>query len=226
MRHDLDRAVWAALTSTQAWIAEGGDRARRYPVGVVPFAAARDDEPESLEALGRLVGPDEVAVLLQPDPIRLPASLEPVFEAAGVQMVATRPVEAVDDRRIVPLGPPDAADMAALAELTKPGPFTLRAQEIGRFWGVREAGRLIAMAGERMALQGYVEVSGVCSHPEHRGRGLARLLSAHVARRITAEGNRPLLHAFASNVAAIRLYESLGFELRTAVRMMAVRRRT
>ncbi|MFO1036519.1 MAG: GNAT family N-acetyltransferase [Geminicoccaceae bacterium] len=226
MRHDLDRAVWSALTSTHAGIAEGGERARRYPVGVVPFAAARDDEPESLEALGDLVGAEEVAVLLQPDPIRLPAGLETVFEGEGVQMVAARPVEAVEDARIVPLGPADAVDMAALAELTKPGPFTLRALEIGRFWGVREEGQLVAMAGERLALRGYVEVSGVCSHPDHRGRGLARLLSAYVAGQIERRGDRPLLHAFAGNIAAIRLYESLGFELRTGVRMMAVRRRT
>jgi predicted GNAT family acetyltransferase len=75
------------------------------------------------------------------------------------------------------------------------------------------------MAGERMKLPGYTEVSGVCTHPDHRGRGYAAALIRIVAARILARGETPFLHAYASNTAAIGLYETLGFRLRTLVTM-------
>lgn len=107
--------------------------------------------------------------------------------------------------------------MLALATLTKPGPFLPRTHCLGEFWGVREDGRLLAMAGERMKLDGFTEVSGVCSHPDARAQGYAGLLSRHVAARVFARGETPFLHAYASNQGAIRLYERLGFVVRLQV---------
>jgi predicted GNAT family acetyltransferase len=107
--------------------------------------------------------------------------------------------------------------MLALATATQPGPFFARTHELGTFWGVRVDGRLVAMAGERMKLPGYTEVSGVCTDPAHRGKGYAALLSRTAATQIKARGETPMLHAYASNTPAIRLYEQLGFELRTHV---------
>jgi predicted GNAT family acetyltransferase len=107
--------------------------------------------------------------------------------------------------------------MLALATLTKPGPFLPRTHELGQFWGVKENGRLIAMAGERMKLPGFTEVSGVCTHPDFRGRGLAGVLSRVVATHIMNRGETPFLHAYAANRPAISLYESLGFRLRCNV---------
>jgi predicted GNAT family acetyltransferase len=107
--------------------------------------------------------------------------------------------------------------MTALADVTRPGPFTDRAQEIGRFWGIRDGGALIAMAGERMAADGYREVSGVCTAEAARGQGLARILSCHVAALIQSEGDVPFLHAYASNAAARALYERIGFVVRAEV---------
>ena len=95
-----------------------------------------------------------------------------------------------------------------------------------RFIGLRIDGRLAAMAGKRMRFPGFVEVSGVCTHPDYRGRGLARLLSAEVAADIQRRGERPFLHAWTTNTAAITLYESLGFEIRTAVNVSVLQRET
>lgn len=222
--HELDRPAWASLTSRHQAFADGDAKARRYRPSIVPFAASADDSPESLEALGTLLEPGDTAVLLQAGEIRLPASLRAIRRAEGVQMLAGGGHEPFEDERIVKLGPADAADMLALAALTEPGPFTLRALDIGRFWGVRDNGRLVAMAGERMAQPGHVELSGVCTHPEARGRGLGRLLSRYVAGRIAHGGDRPYLHAFASNTAAIRLYASIGFTLRTTMQVAVIQR--
>ena len=138
-------------------------------------------------------------------------------------MVLRRPPLKLSDERIERLTDADAADMLALATLTKPGPFTLRAQALGEFFGVKEDGRLIAMAGERMKPEGFTEVSGVCVHPDFQGRGLGRLLSVFMTHRVLARGETPCLHAFAANDKAIGLYESIGFELRTMMNVALIR---
>jgi predicted GNAT family acetyltransferase len=143
--------------------------------------------------------------------------------ASGVQMILKRPPAKMSDPRIEKLTKDDAAEMLQLATLTKPGPFTLRAQALGRFFGVKIDGRLAAMAGERMKQEGFSEVSGVCTHPDFQGRGLARLLSVFVTHRALERGETPYLHAYATNEAAIGMYESIGFELRTMMNVAMVR---
>ena len=103
--------------------------------------------------------------------------------------------------------------MLALATLTKPGPFAPRTHELGEFFGIKSTGRPRRDGRRADEAPGFTEVSGVCTHPDARGRGFARVLSAHVARRIVARGETPYLHAVATNTAAIGLYESLGFRL-------------
>ncbi len=224
MTHVLDRPVWNALSTRQTAFASGGDRARRFAADVGPLAGARDDSPESLAALAELVPAGGTLLLLQADPIALPSSLVTVTTAAGVQLVLDRLADVAPDPRIVPLTAADAPEMLALATLTKPGPFAARTHALGDFVGIREGGVLIAMAGERMKHAGYTEVSGVCTHPDARGRGYARLLSAHVARRIAERGELPYLHAYATNTPAIALYESLGFRLRCAMHVAQIAR--
>jgi predicted GNAT family acetyltransferase len=54
----------------------------------------------------------------------------------------------------------------------------------------------------------------VCTDPAHRGQGVAGRPVRAVAAGIVELGDKPLLHAPASNTNAVRLYTSLGFELR------------
>jgi predicted GNAT family acetyltransferase len=118
----------------------------------------------------------------------------------------------------------DAPEMLALATLTEPGPFLERTHTMGTFLGIRIEGRLAAMAGERMRFPGYTEVSGVCTHPDFRGRGLARYLSAAVVARVEARGDRAFLHAWKTNHVAIALYEGLGFKVRAEVNVAVLKR--
>ncbi|WP_414832217.1 GNAT family N-acetyltransferase [Afifella sp. YEN Y35] len=212
---NLRRPIWTALGTRHAHLAEGSAGARRYPTDTSPFVATQDNGKESLAALERLCRPGERMVFLQRDPVALPEGVTVAMEADGVQMVGEGSFPRIEDPRIVPLGPDDAEAMLALAELTKPGPFSLKAQSLGSFWGVKENGRLIAMAGERLKLPGMTELSGLCTRPEAQGRGLGRSLLAFVAGEIVARGERVFLHAYASNENAIRLYEACGFRLRT-----------
>lgn len=224
MKHLLDRPVWSALTTLHQALAEGGERARRYRPSIVPFAATGADDADSLQALARLLAPGETAVLVQADEIVLPPEISAASTASLVQMIAEPPMADLADGRIRQLTKDDAAEMVALASLTRPGPFTLEALSLGNFWGITIDGRLAAMAGERMKQPGYSELSGVCTHPDFRGGGLARLLSVFVAGRIAARGEVAYLHAYDSNAAAIGLYESIGFRLRNRMNMAVVQR--
>jgi ribosomal protein S18 acetylase RimI-like enzyme len=222
--HVLDRPVWSALATQHAALAEGGPMARRYDPTTVPFAAARDASPEALAALAALPRPGEDMALMEANPLTLPAGFVAVIAAPGVQMVLARTPERVGDPRIERLAEADAGEMLALATLTKPGPFTLRAQALGAFFGIRIGGRIAAMAGERMKMDGYTEVSGVCTHPDFRGQGLARLLSVFMTHHVLARGEAPFLHAWASNATAIRLYEQIGYTLRREMNVAMIRR--
>ncbi len=224
MKRVLDRPIWSALKSRHAALAEGGAPAKRYPAAVSAFAATGDESPQSLEALAALALPGETLILVQADPIAIPAGFAATTQATLVQMVAEEPAGTVADDRIVRLGREDAQDMLDLATLTKPGPFTLRAQDFGPFWGIRSGGRLIAMAGQRLGQVGFRELSGVCTHPDVRGQGLGRLMSLYVMERIREAGEMPYLHAYATNATAIRLYESIGFRLRATMNMAVIRK--
>ena len=87
--------------------------------------------------------------------------------------------------------------MVELATLTEPGPFRDRTHELGTFYGIFEGDRLLSMAGQRMRVPGFVEVSAVCTHPDARGRGYARIFMSSVMKLILRYGDTPFLHSFA-----------------------------
>jgi predicted GNAT family acetyltransferase len=222
MMHLLDRPIWSALGTRHASLAEGGTLARRYPASIAPFAATESEDKESLQALSELASTGETLLLLMADPIVAPSDFVTTTAASAVQMIGDRRLHHVTDERIERLTRADAADMLELATLTKPGPFSLRALELGDFWGVKINGRLVAMAGERMKQPGYTELSGVCTHPDIRGKGLGRMLSLYVADKIFARGDQPYLHAYETNKAAITLYESIGFRFRRSMNVAVI----
>lgn len=215
--HPLDCPAWSALTTHQATYALGGRGAWRFREDIGPFAGAKDASPQSVAALAALArAEDDMSLLevLPPDP---PPGIERKLNAAGVQMVARAFTSDGASFSIEPLSERDSADMIALATLTRPGPFRAATHTLGRFVGIRDNGRLVAMAGERMQMPDFVEISAVCTHPDYRGRGYGAALMRAVGDRILSEGNTPFLHAYASNTGAIALYRKLGFELRAEV---------
>ena len=146
-----------------------------------------------------------------------PAGLRIASSAECVQMVAGSIIAGGREYAFSDLGDDDAAEMFALASLTKPGPYAALTHRLGRFVGIREGGMLVAMAGERLKPGPFTELSGVCCHPDHRGRGYAGFLMRIVATRMMARGEVPFLHCYARNTVAIALYRSLGFEMHQSI---------
>lgn len=222
----LDRPVWNCLNGPQAALALGGDLARRIDPGYGPFAAACDASDEALAFLSALVGPGDVIWLVEAEEWPVPPGLSLIRTAPIAQMIAQNPQELQPgDEACVPLAEGDAADMTALALATEPGPWGEKTRLYGQFYGLRDAGKLAAMAGERMRpALGFAEVSGVCTWPDYRGQGLAGKLIRQVMAGFAARGDIPFLHSYAGNAGAIRLYQSLGFEIRREMVAMVLAR--
>ncbi|MGA7525094.1 MAG: GNAT family N-acetyltransferase [Acidobacteriaceae bacterium] len=224
----LDNPIWSALTTDHAALALGDDRARRYPADIGPLSGMPAQSPESYASLARLAGPGGAVGLFLQEPLRSPEGWTLLRSGVIDQMIAPQPLPlasaalpGVDLRRLTAA---DAPAMVELAHLTEPGPFQLRTLELGTFYGILQSGRLLAMAGKRLHVPGAIEVSGVCTHPDARGRGYARHLMSRVMEEIVQAGRMPFLHSLASNHAAIRVYESLGFVRRLSFELAAIRR--
>jgi ribosomal protein S18 acetylase RimI-like enzyme len=212
--HPLDRPIWSALTTRQAALAEGGELARRYPPALTPFADMTDMSPRSFAALGAIMSGSEIAVLFTREAVGEPDEFKTLLAETGEQLTGTPAATAISGVEIATLGAADIPDMLALTELTKPGPFSARTHELGTFLGIRIDGKLVAMAGERMKPGNYTEMTAICVHPDHRGRGYAQMLLGAVARQIVARGEIPFLHVFTHNTSAIALYRRQGMEIR------------
>lgn len=219
MEHPLDRPVWNSLHDRLGHLAIGGGPAVGFDRACEHFIAGADRSPATLAALTALVPPGEDASYVERDLWPLPTGARLVQQAVIMQMVAEDGIDRSEAGfPFDELGDPEGPDMLELATLCRPGPFFARTHALGGFIGVRdEAGRLIAMAGERFKIGRFTEVSAVCTHPDARGRGLARGLMRVVAGRIVARGETPFLHCYRENGGAVALYESLGFRERADI---------
>jgi GNAT superfamily N-acetyltransferase len=223
--HPLDNPIWHALHTEHSTLAIGTGLARRYPAAVGPLSGMADQSQASYEALRTLAGPGGTLVLFLVDPPALPSGWTMVRDGTLSQMVCTNFNAPTDDPRpaITRLSSADVPAMLELTHLTEPGPFRERTIELGAFFGIFDATRLLAMAGQRLHLPQYVEVSAVCTHPQARGRGYAYALMAEAIREIQERGKIAFLHVFADNHAAIRVYERLGFTRRRDLHLAVIR---
>lgn len=230
LMHPLDNPIWNALNTRQQHFAEGDATARKFPAEVTTLAGLAEPTPESFAALSRVMTPGEVVGLFLLRPASLPAGpstlhLSTIRELPLVQMWQESMLDSSineEQNRGQELREQDVPEMVALAKLTEPGPFGTRTRELGSYIGVRKNGQLAAMAGERLKLPGYTEISAVCTHPEHTGHGYATQLVAEIAEGIRARGERPFLHVRQDNTRAAEIYRRLGFVQRIVFHLMVV----
>ena len=223
-KQPLDHVIWEALASRHRNLAEGDERARRYPADMAPFAATIDTSPESFRSLLPLLPAGDRVALFTINEVSPPSTFSVVKRDLVDQMVLVDRPPSVGVAPFVRLNIADVPEMRALADATQPGPFNSRTIELGRYFGIRHDGKLVAMAGERFRLEGFTEISAVCVHPSHRGVGWAAELVNAIARSIAFRGETPFLHVFASNRPAIELYRKLGFVQRRRMHLAILMR--
>ena len=222
--HPLDNIIWQALTTRQVEFAETFDSARRFMREVTSLAAVPDLSAQSFQSLAGLTGPGGTTALFLEAPFQPRPEWKVVAGAPMLEMVYENGTMPSNSKvEFLELGAQDSPEMVELATLTKPGPFGIRTHELGTYLGIRRQGKLVAMAGERLKIPGYTEVSAVCTRPGHTGNGYAQALMSEVVRRICDRGETPLLHVREDNGRAIRVYEKLGFRSRVLMHFAVIR---
>jgi predicted GNAT family acetyltransferase len=224
--HPLDRVIWTALTARQAHLAEAAGEARRFVPEISVLAALAQPDAKAYADLAQLCSlGDRISLwdkqLYTPQPGWEVVAAAPLFQMVLEASPMTEPAQSA---LIQPLSVNDVPDMLALTRLTKPGPFSQRTHELGDYLGIRVSGQLVAMCGGRLRVPGYAEMSAICTHPDHTGKGHARLLMNEVAHRMTARGDTPFLHVREDNVRAIAVYQTFGFKVRTGFNFVVLRR--
>ena len=220
----LDNIVWESLAGPQARFSSGTATARRYARGFSAIIGFADAQNPDFDALVPFCDPDEhfyVGAWTGP----VPTGWQLHADTVGHQMVWNGEMSANDpELAAVPLDASHVPQMLELVKIRPPGPFAVRTRELGDYFGVFHGARLVAMAGERMQAGPLREVSGVCTHPEFEGRGLARRLIAKLVRRQMERGQFPFLHVMRDNVHAREIYTRMGFRLHQEVALRVVSR--
>lgn len=222
--HPLDNAIWNALQTRQSALGKAQGLARKFLPEINVLAGVSEHSEAAFADLASLLQAREPAALFLESASVPFAGLKTIHLSGVSQMLYAG--GAVEEQAIpadiVRLGPADVPEMLELTRLTEPGPFAERTREMGEYFGIRQDGKLVAMAGERLKLPGFTEVSAVCTHPDYLGRGYARSLMGMVMRVIQQREETPFLHVRPENARAISLYNLLGFKMRNTRHLVVV----
>ncbi len=226
MEHVLDNPIWHALSTRQAVLNKGTERVKFFDESVSPFVTMDAWNEADLKEMQEIIPLDRSFYVLIPRQVKIPEAFEQVYTTPIYQMVCEvfHP-QMLPEQSVLEMGAGDVKEMIELTALTRPGPFSNNTMSFGRYIGIREGTRLAAIAGERMKVTGYTEVSAVCTHPNFLGKGYASHLMSILCAEIITRGETPFLHVRADNPRAIRAYERLGFSISRDVFFVIIKRK-
>lgn len=220
----LDNPFWTALASRHAPLALRHGKVARYPADIAPFLGLAHVDVDVTDSFDVLVPPGDSVYLLGIAPAHVPTGWRLDAFAPLAQMIRETPVDVPDGGAVRPLDDGDRDDVLALTALVYPHYFRPRTMTLGRYFAIDADGALAAMAGERLATEDFQEVSAICTHPDHLGRGHAHRLTALLTNDILAQGRTPYLHVSHANARAKALYERIGYRVRRDIGFWALRR--
>lgn len=222
----LDNPAWHALNSKHQHFAIGETRVKRYLPNIVGFTGFEKPTADLVALLDPFISTGESFFIIGDLP---PLSPNWVLqnELVCLQMICRQPIEKEADAPVIfPLSEADRAEIHALVTKVQPGYYLPDTHQMGDYFGIRQAGKLVALAGERMRLDGLTELSAIVTHPDFTGRKYARHLITHLVNRNLAAGITPFLHVAQTNERAIGLYERLGFVTRRKISFWLIKKTT
>ena len=223
MQHPLDNPIWIALNSGSASFAYSNGVVRFIDRRIGFFAGIPLYDTEHLNQLYEAMDSGMRVIVFPPGDLDLDAKWKVRNDNALLQMVFEKPsINLSQDASIRALAAADVPEMLALTQLAKPGPFLENTIAFGGYFGFFVDGRLVSMAGTRLAAGPYTEVSAVCTHPDFVGQGLAQRVLPHVLNYIQQRGQIPYLQLYPDNLPAYRLYQRLGFVERANLRVYSL----
>lgn len=216
--HPLDNPVWQALTTADSRFNLGNTVVGYFAADVCPFAALPDWSEANQKLLYEQLPPNRSWSVMIKETVEFTGIWETKFSTTLHQMVCEKLIPFTSKEVVCkPLSEEHVPAMLKLTALTKPGPFYERTIDFGNYYGIFDEEELVAMAGERLHLNDYTEISAVCTDPDYTGKGYGAILVSHIAQQIIAAGRQPFLHVKWDNQRAIKMYERIGFSFRTEV---------
>jgi ribosomal protein S18 acetylase RimI-like enzyme len=223
MQHPLDNPIWTALNSGSASFAYSNGVVRFIDRRIGFFAGIPLYDTEHLNQLYEAMDSGMRVIVFPPGDLDLDAKWKVRNDNALLQMVFEKPSSNLSlEASIRALAAADVPEMLALTQLAKPGPFLENTIAFGGYFGFFVEGRLVSMAGTRLAAGPYTEVSAVCTHPDFMGQGLAQRVLPYVLNYIQQQGQIPYLQLYPDNLPAYRLYQRLGFVKRANLRVYSL----
>jgi ribosomal protein S18 acetylase RimI-like enzyme len=223
--HALDNPVWNAMISSSSNLALGAGQIKFFPEDLSPFVGLENVNEESLQQLFEMISNERIVAIVTARSLNIPVDVNIIRQAKLLQMTRENAaLPSVNLEGIEPLDKKHVPQMLALTRLTNPGPFLERTIEFGNYTGIFNEGELAAMAGRRLHVDQYVEVSAVCTHPDHAGKGYGSRLILNQVCQIMNEGNIPFLHVAEDNHTAIQLYQRLGFRTRQTMNLYVMQK--
>ena len=226
MEQLLDNPVFSALCTGDKHLSSGTDKAKYFDESISPFAGFPQNYSDGFQDLYTLLPAGRVILYATPNLLPEASGWQVLHAIEGLQFIWEKSHNTTENSTTpVPLDETHVDQMIELASLTKPGPFAKRTIDFGHYYGFFEGTKLFAMTGQRLHIQNFTEISAVCTHPSHLGKGYAQALVQHQIKLITSEGQTPFLHVRKDNLRAIALYERLGFKVRTAMNFYVLKRK-
>jgi ribosomal protein S18 acetylase RimI-like enzyme len=210
VNHLLFNPVFNALRTTDAHFNIGDEHITFFDEEMSPFAGFADDHTNGFVQLHDLLPTGRKILYAKPTPVPQPAGWQVQHEIEGLQFVYEGTNIKGDFSNVIALNETHVPEMIELTRLTKPGPFGKRTIDFGSYHGIFVDGKLAAMTGQRLHIDDYTELSAVCTHPLHLGKGYATVLLQHQLQIILEHNQKPFLHVRADNNRAIAVYERLG----------------
>lgn len=218
MKHLLDNPAYNALISGNKNLSNGTETVKYFAKGVAQFVGIKQPNLTNFERLFNTVPYNGVCIYTSPETMVIPSPWKTIACVPGFQMVFNNPrISFSQNAEIILLNESNVPEMLALTKLTNPGPFLANTIAFGNYKGIFVDDKLVAMAGQRLHVFNFVEISAVCTHPDYWGKGYAKELMQNQMMDIQANGEIPFLHVKSENERAINIYKQLGFEIRKEV---------
>jgi GNAT superfamily N-acetyltransferase len=222
--HKLNNPAWFALNEVHRSYAIGSNEIKKYQRYIAPWVGYHSANKEILKELEPFIEKDESVYSFDEMPLLPPGF---IFEklVPCLQMVCNSPITNISHTAAMEkLEDADGNELENLINLVQPGYYNPGTRLMGEYYGIRQEGKLVAAAGERICMDGFTEVSGVVTHPDFTGRKYAQQLTAHVTNKNLSAGIIPFLHVAQINERAIKLYEYLGFVIRREINVWKIKK--